>query len=134
MIQFITQNNLDISQFNIITPIPLHAARFRERGYNQSELLAKIIAQKYQIPLIPNLLKRCYNTPSQTLLSQKDRWTNISDAFRINDSRDIRDQNILIIDDLLTTGATASEAALVLKKHGAPKVGILTLAIVEETH
>ena len=129
MIQFIEKRGLDIDQFDIILPIPLHAAKYRERGYNQAELLAVPLAQKYDKMILVSLLKRVRNTPSQTSLSRKNRFTNVQGSFKINARININNKNILIIDDLLTTGATASEASLCLKTHGAAKVGILTLSI-----
>lgn len=129
MIRFIKKRGLDIDQFDMIVPIPLHAAKYRERGYNQAELLAVPLAQKYDKMILVSLLKRVRNTPSQTSLSRKNRFTNVQGSFRINARININNKNILIIDDLLTTGATASEASLCLKMHGAAKVGILTLSI-----
>lgn len=128
MTAFIRTYQLDIAQFDILLPIPLSAARRRERGYNQSGLLAQGISEAFHIPVLENGLTRRH-TRHQTLLDEKERWTNIQEAFTIKSSRKIINRNILIIDDLLTTGATASEAARTLKKCGAQTVGVLTLAI-----
>jgi len=129
MISFIQSYNLDINQFDSIVPIPLFSSKLRERGYNQAQLLAQIIAQKYKINLSGDNLIRVKNTSSQSSLSQKERWTNIHGAFRIKYSYAFRGKALLLIDDLMTTGSTASEAAGVLKSCKASKVGILTLAI-----
>jgi len=129
IVNFIQIYRLDIKQFDIITPIPLYPSRLRERGYNQSQLLAERIARKYHIKLSLKNLVRILNTEHQTFLTEKERWTNIHGAFRIIDSAKFSGKNILIIDDLLTTGATASEAAGTLKDAGAKTVGALTLAI-----
>lgn len=129
MIDLIETYRFDINQFDMIIPIPLFPSRLRERGYNQSQLLAEEISRKYQIDLSTKGLARVRNTEHQTLLSEKERWTNICGAFRIKNPSKYSDKNILIIDDLLTTGATASEAAHTLKNAGAKTVGILTLAI-----
>jgi len=129
MIDFVEAYRLDIRQFDMITPIPLFPSRLRGRGYNQSQFLAEQVARKYSINLSLKNLVRIRNTEHQTLLSEKERWTNIHEAFRIRNSVKLSGKNILIIDDLLTTGATASEAARVLKGAGAKTVGILTLAI-----
>ena len=128
MITFIRTYQLDIAQFDVLLPIPLSATRQRERGYNQSNLLAQGISEAFHIPVLKNDLARRH-TRHQTLLDEKERWTNIQEAFTIKFSRKIINRNILIIDDLLTTGATASEAARTLKKSGAQTVGVLTLAI-----
>jgi competence protein ComFC len=129
MASFIDTYHFDIGQFDAIAPIPLFPSRFRERGYNQSQLLSQEIVQKYRINLSTTNLIRTRNTEHQTLLCEKERWTNIDGAFRIRNPSEFRGKNILIIDDLLTTGATASEAARTLKDAGAKTVGILTLAI-----
>ncbi|MBF0533069.1 MAG: ComF family protein [Candidatus Omnitrophica bacterium] len=125
--QFIAASNFDIRQFDALVPIPLHPARWRERGYNQSELLAKTLSALYAIP-VKSLLRRVKPTRFQAGLTRKERWTNISGAFRMNAST-LPDKNLLLVDDLLTTGATASEAALTLKNAGAELVGVLTLAV-----
>jgi len=126
---FIQIYHLDITQFDIIIPIPLFSSRLRERGYNQSQLLAEQIAGKFRIDLSLKNLVRTRNTEHQTFLTEKERWTNIGGAFKIVNSAKFSGKNILIIDDLLTTGATVSEAAATLKDSGAKTVGVLTLAI-----
>ncbi len=129
MIAFIKLYNLDIAQFDYIVPIPLFPTRQRERGYNQANLLAQLISQHFCIPLAVKSLKRIHHTETQTHFSQKERWTNTLDAFKIHRSAKINDKNILLVDDLLTTGATTSEASRILKQNGASTVGVLTLAI-----
>ena len=128
MINFIDKYSLDIEQFDYLTPIPLHPTRKRERGYNQSLLLAYKISKTYNISLNINFLIKTKNTKNQSLLSKKERWTNITGAFKIKNSNEVKNKSILIIDDLLTTGATSSEAAKVLKSAGAKTVGVFTLA------
>lgn len=127
--RFIAQYSFDMIQFDYVIPIPLFSARLRERGFNQSELIAREIAKYYHIPLNLNQLKRVKNTKFQTQLRQKERWTNIDGAFRIKNSGDLKDKTILLVDDLLTTGATASESALTLKRSGVKRIGVLTVAI-----
>ncbi|MCK5082022.1 MAG: ComF family protein [Candidatus Omnitrophica bacterium] len=131
MIDFLETYRLDIRQFEQIVPMPLFPSRLRERGYNQSQLLAQEIGQRYKIKLSLNNLVRARETEHQARLSEKERWTNIHGAFRIKNRIEFSGKNILIIDDLLTTGATASEAAHTVKDAGAKTVGILTLAIKE---
>jgi len=129
MAEFIEQYQIDIRQFDYIAPLPLFSARFRERGYNQSLLLAQELVNKLSLGPLAELLVKTRHTKTQTDLSQKERWTNIYQAFRIKPSVEVHGKNILIVDDLLTTGATASEAARCLKEAGANTVGIVTLAI-----
>jgi ComF family protein len=129
IIRFIQQYNLDIDQFDLFVPMPLSNVRLRERGYNQSYLLADLLARHFNKPCPDNFLIKFRHTVSQSSLAKKERFTNVQGAFRINSSAKIINTNILIIDDLMTTGATASAAALALKSAKAKKVAILTLAI-----
>ena len=129
MASFIRSNYFDIRQFDHLVPIPLSATRLRERGFNQSQLLAELISREFKVPLSTAVLSRIKNTSSQSLLHQKERWTNIKGAFRIKNQFHTIGKNILLIDDLLTTGATSSEAALIIKNAGAKRVGVLTLAV-----
>ncbi len=112
----------------VLVPIPLHASRFRVRGYNQSELLAKDLGKKFGIP-VAHLLVRVKKTPTQVGLKQKERRENISGAFevRITDE-ELRSQAVFLVDDVLTSGATLAEATRILKKSGVRKVWGLTLA------
>ena len=132
MASFVREYELDIGQFEAIVPIPLSSTRLRERGYNQAQLLARELAKGFSLPLAQNYLLRTRHTRPQTFLDEKQRWTNIKGAFTIRKPNALKRKNILLIDDLLTTGATASEAARVLKSAGAGTVGILTLAITAE--
>ena len=129
MLEFITTYRLKIEQFDVVTPIPLHSTRLRERGFNQAQLLAEKIAQTFHIQQSNHNLVRIKNTQNQARLSQKDRWTNIRGAFKIKDIAAFAHKSVLLVDDLLTTGATASEVARILKTAGAKKVGVLTVAI-----
>ncbi|MBF0522704.1 MAG: ComF family protein [Candidatus Omnitrophica bacterium] len=129
---FIADYHFDIHQFDFVVPIPLHSSRLRERGYNQSQILALGVAETFDISLSEHNLIRTRPTKPQIELSQKERWTNIRGAFRIKLPDKFKNKNILIIDDLLTTGATASEAAKTLKDAGAGTVGVLTLSVTLE--
>ena len=132
IIEFVTHYNVALQYFDLVMPVPLHPVRLRERGFNQSLLLAEIISQKYSIPLSINNLRRTRHTQNQARVSQKERWTNIEHAFKIKTSKDINEKNILVVDDLYTTGATLSEIARTLKAAGAHKVCGLTFAIALE--
>ncbi len=129
MISHVKKYSLDIQQFDLLIPIPLHPTRQRERGYNQAFCLAQGLSKYYKIPLKPNILKRVEHTKNQTSLSRKDRWTNLTSAFKMSTPSNVNNKSILLIDDLLTTGATSSQAAQTLKEAGANTVGVLTLAI-----
>ncbi|MFH1202368.1 MAG: ComF family protein [Candidatus Omnitrophota bacterium] len=125
---FMENFHLPAVECDYLIPIPLHPARLREREFNQSQLLCEEIAKRFQIPLCLNNLIRIRNTKSQTRLNEKDRFKNIQGAFSLRNPQALLDKNVLLVDDLFTTGATASEAALTLKNGGAKDVCVLTLA------
>jgi len=129
MTSFIDTYHVPLEQFDAVCPIALHPVRLRERGFNQSELLSEGLCRHYGLTHKPHLLVRKQATQTQALLDQKQRWTNLEGAFRINPSEIPGDKSILLVDDLLTTGATADAAAASLKEAGAAYVGVLTLAI-----
>lgn len=130
MIHFIENNHIDIQQFDFIIPIPLHQTRNRERGYNQSLLLAEGLSQYYKIPINKTILKRIRYTKEQASLSRNKRLLNLKNAFRIKNPQIITNKSVLIVDDLLTTGTTASEAANTFKNSGAKITAVFTLATV----
>jgi ComF family protein len=116
-----------VRQFDLLVPVPLHPARKRERGFNQAEALAKLIARKRGIPCQP-LLKRVRYTTTQTAFDRTERMNNLRNAFRLRKNADVRGLRVLLIDDVLTTGATLSECAHVLRKAGALSVCAATAA------
>ena len=113
--------------FDVMTPMPIHPQRMRERGFNQAEVLAKEVAKVSQVQL-KTLVKRRRNTAKQAGLSGKQRRVNVNDAFVVTDPELIRGKRILLVDDVLTTGASANACALTLKRAGASYVAILALA------
>lgn len=126
--QEIFQNVLKTSP--ILVPVPLSKKRLRSRGYNHSRLLAEGLSKYFNLKLI-EALQRIKETKSQFGLKLKDRKVNLKDAFMLNTkypSALLRSSNILLVDDILTTGSTLLEAARILKKNGAKKVYGLTLA------
>ncbi len=127
ILDFTQAYRIDLSVYDYVVPIPLHSARLRERGYNQAHLLAEAIARQTAAPLNTGL-RRIRHTPYQASRSQKERWTNISDAFKIKHPLQFSKRRVLLVDDLMTTGATVSEAARLLKEAGAARVDVLTLA------
>ena len=109
-----------------LVPVPLHNKKLRERGYNQSERLAKYIGQRIGKPLRADMLVRTRNTASQTLLDADARRKNVRGAFDV--ASDCKDLSIVLIDDVTTTGATLSECAHILKIAGAKRVYALCAA------
>ena len=117
---------------DVIVPVPLHAARFRKRGFNQSYLLVhnwkQVGRARRNIPVVLDALLRVERTSPQTGLGRKERMKNIRHAFRVQSPGKIADRRVLLIDDVFTTGATAGECARVLLDAGAQSVDALTLA------
>lgn len=111
--------------FDAVVPIPLHSAKLRQRGFNQSESIAAPLAKELKIEYAPDLLRRRKNTISQTTLSLEERKENVSRAFKSEDLKDHK--RILIVDDILTTGATVTSSAAALKDAGAEFVAVLTV-------
>jgi len=112
----------------LIIPVPLQKTKFNERGFNQAELLAKEIANQIEIPFERDVLIKIKNTPSQTTLTEKERQENIKGVFLIKDTNIIKNKNIILIDDVTTTGATLEESAKILKEAGAKLIWGFVLA------
>jgi ComF family protein len=129
LIYYIKKNQLQttLSDF-ILIPLPLHNRRLLERGFNQSEILAQVLATHLKLPLVHDCLRRTRYTKHQTLLNQNKRQKNISGVFSIIDNQTIIGKKILLIDDVVTTGASLNEAAKILRQNGAIKVIGLALA------
>ncbi len=117
-----------ICEIDFVVPVPLHWKKKQERGFNQSELMAKKICKKLSIPISINNLHRVKNTLSQTQLSRSQRQKNVKDAFKVKIPEKFFQKNILLVDDVLTTGMTASECAKSLKNAGTNKVFLIALA------
>ena len=120
--------DIDFTDYSLIIPVPLHIKRLRERGFNQSLILARAIGKKRQIPVNFSLLKRHKFTLTQTGSNKTERKQNIKGAFEVSDKENIAGKNIILVDDVYTTGATINECAKTLIKAGAQKVTVLTLA------
>lgn len=112
----------------IIVPVPLHTARLRWRGFNQASLLAKLLAKRRQVRIHPSLLRRNRPTIPQVGLNEQERRRNLTGAFSVTDGAEVRGRHILLVDDVLTTGATAEECARSLRRAGARKIDVLVLA------
>lgn len=113
--------------FDYIIPVPLHESRLRERGYNQSELIAEYIAEQTGIPMRADLLTRNRATKRQSSLKRYDRVLNVQGAFDC--SADLNGKNIILFDDICTTGNTLQACAEALKDADAENICALTLAI-----
>jgi len=116
------------SDYHLIIPIPLHRIRLRERGFNQSLLLAREMSNTLGIPIDYINLKRVRPTEPQINLKGRDRLKNVKGAFAVADEKAFKGKRILLVDDIYTTGATVSECARALKKAKVERVDVLTLA------
>ncbi|MCU0614249.1 MAG: ComF family protein [Desulfobacterales bacterium] len=128
LIDFIREFKLKISEIDLLIPIPLHKSRLREREFNQSEILAGYIAREFKKTLSVESLSRRHRTRPQADLSFDKRLSNVKNSFIVDKKEMIFKKNILLIDDVFTTGSTCSDAARALKEAGAKKVIVLTLA------
>ena len=112
----------------VLVPVPLHQKRLRERGYNQSSLLAQELCKLTNLPVVGDCLIRKGHAPPQARTSTvEERWRNVADAFSCRDHR-LQDKRVLLIDDVSTSGATLDACAAVLKAAGATSVWGLVLA------
>ena len=127
MIDFVKETPEIMQGIDIITFVPLQKRRLSQRGFNQSGELAFNIAKAPDLPL-KDLLEKTLSTRHQNELSREDRLINLKGAFRIKNGVNVRGLHILLIDDVMTTGATLSECAKVLVQNGAKAVRCLTLA------
>ncbi|MBA7565907.1 hypothetical protein ES708_07593 [subsurface metagenome] len=121
-------DSLAIGEYSLIIPVPLHPKRLRERGFNQSLVLARQVSKRFSIPLDCSALRRTVHTEAQVTLSGKQRTANVRGAFEVTDQSRIKGQKIVLIDDVYTTGSTAAECSKVLVQSGAQEVAVLTLA------
>ncbi len=119
---------------DFIIPIPLFNLKRVERGFNQSFYIAKGLSNETKIPIENNLVKRTKNTVSQTALNLTERKENLHRAFILNKKRKVQGKRVIIIDDVITTGATVSELARILKENGAEKVFTISIATPPISH
>lgn len=118
-----------LKNYDIIISVPMYKRKKNQRGYNQSELIAKEIAKKIEnIEYRNDILLKIKNTPKQSSLNKEQRKENLKNAYVVNNNEYILNKNILIFDDIYTTGSTANECAKTLIEAGAKDVGILTIA------
>jgi len=103
---------------DLVLPVPLHPQRLKERGFNQSGLLAGELARKLRVPVSFNVIVRKNRTEPQTRLNRKERLKNVKGAFELSGAQAMRGRRILLVDDVFTTGTTLSECARTLKKNG----------------
>jgi ComF family protein len=115
-------------QADWLIPVPLHPARKRERGFNQSSEIARHLSRIAGIPLAQHCLRRTRPTQVQAGLTRRERRRNVSGAFEMSKNSEVSGKAVLVVDDVFTTGATLNECARILRQSGAAKIAVLTVA------
>lgn len=118
----------NLPNIDLILSVPLHKKKEQIRGYNQAHLIANELSKLLEIEEQPHILKRTKNTKTQSLLPKYKRQSNVKEAFVVIDSSQIIGKNILLIDDIITTGSTLNECSRVLKEAGAKNIFVAVLA------
>lgn len=114
---------------DIIVPVPLHKKRLRQRGFNQSELIAEGISKILQKPVLKDFIERIDFVESQTRKSKYDRWLNVEGIFKVTDSQMLSNKHIMLVDDVITTGATMEALSQEILKLQGTKISIVTMCI-----
>lgn len=121
-----------LPDWDMILPVPMHRSKKRKRGYNQSELLARQLSKLLQVPTSSDILVKIRSTRPQSKLKREERLINLEGAFNVFDDSAIVGKNILLIDDVATTGTTLNHCAKVLYERGAAFIFASVIAIVEK--
>jgi ComF family protein len=116
------------SQFDLIIPLPLHSSRQKNRGYNQSKKFAEGLSSSLQIPVNSGCCARLKNTETQTRKNRSKRWENVEFAFQVTQKSEIEGKRILLVDDVITTGATLEACGLQLIDSGCSELSIACIA------
>ena len=127
MASFLKKNSFE-DRIDLIVPVPMHPSKRREKRYNHADILAHRLSRSFSVPTDCNNLKKIRWTSPQSEMDKKSRFDNIKDTFLVIDKNIFSGKNILVVDDVYTTGATVNECAKVLKKAGSCKVFSFTLA------
>ncbi len=120
--------------YDIIVPVPIHIRRRQERGYNQSELLARVLSKRTEIPVCTGILVKRRNTPPQSSLTRGERYKNLTDAFHVKNTDLVMQKRILLVDDVMTTGSTLEQCGKVLVEAGAARVDAFVIAVRRKFH
>ncbi|NNE45600.1 MAG: ComF family protein [Rhodothermales bacterium] len=120
------------SPASVVTPLPLHPIKRLDRGYNQAAWIAAAVSQRISIPVHENLVLRTRPTHTQTTLNRDDRWQNVQDAFRAASAPGPGHSHAVLVDDIVTTGATALSAAVALRAVGFEHVTIAAVGLARD--
>lgn len=111
-----------LKTFDVIIPVPMHKEKKKRRGYNQTELISENLSKKINVKYLPNVLMKIKINKTQSLLSKVERIENVKNVFEIKNPEKINGKNIILIDDIFTTGVTIEECSKILKNKGAKKI------------
>lgn len=114
---------------NFIVPIPIHKDRLKERGFNQTEIIAKVLSEKTGVPMRTDIVGRTRYTVPQSKLKNEERRDNVKDSFEILNDFDLNGKDIFLVDDIYTTGSTIEECSKVLYEHNTRKVYFLSVSV-----
>jgi competence protein ComFC len=120
-------DKMQLIKVDYVIPVPMLERDKRRRGYNQTELIAKAVSLRMNVPAHFDLLKKIKRTKLQANLGAKERWENIEDAFAVTDNNDMKGHSILLVDDIVTTGATCYYSAKALYLAGAEHITVFAL-------
>ncbi|MFH1553198.1 MAG: phosphoribosyltransferase family protein [Candidatus Omnitrophota bacterium] len=126
--KFLSENNIPSEAVDLIVPVPLHPSRRHTRGYNQSEIISEALSGRFSAPVCSHALIKTKNTVPQMGLSRKNRIKNLKNSFTVVDRLYLVGKSILLVDDIMTTGATLDTCAVTLLGAGAKEVFAFTLA------
>jgi len=129
--KILTQDIISTYGMEMVIPVPMHKKRRRSRGYNQSEIIAKKISKRYALAISSGNLIKIKHTTAQMKLSKKLRINNLINSFSVKNTDIVRGKKILLVDDVMTTGATLNTCARELIKAGAKEIFAFTLARTE---
>lgn len=118
----------ELKKYDVIIPVPMSKKKKARRGYNQTELISKYLAKELGLEYNNKSLVKIKSNKTQSTLTEKERFENVKNVFEIQNKELIKDKNIILFDDILTTGATIDECSKVLKKNGVNDIVVMTLA------
>ena len=117
-----------IKTYDIILPVPISKKRYKQRGYNQTELIAREISKRAGIELVTNCVYKERNNVPQSTLNKEDRIENVKNTYIIKNLKIIKDKRVIILDDIYTTGSTVNECSKLLKQNNVKEILVMTLA------
>ncbi|QDK83483.1 ComF family protein [Spirosoma sp. KCTC 42546] len=120
-----------LQEIDVILGVPLHLSRYKQRGYNQADWIAQGLAEALNMPMVIDVLNRNAFNESQTHKNRLERWENVNKVFSIVKPDLVKNKNVLIVDDVLTTGATIEACAIELVRAGCKSISVITLAVAD---